>query len=350
MKLGDRFYNILTIALIILGLSFFAAFTIYYDPMFHYHAPFDGMSYVLELDEERYISSGIAKNFDYDSIICGSSVNENFKTTQFDKLFNAKSIKVPLSGGYMKEVASILDAGFKTHKNIKYVLRSLDTFFLLDVKTEENPDAIDVKYLVNDNIFDDVYYLFNFDTFIGKTLRNRTLTKNKASSTTFDDYANWSKSVTYGAVPYDAKELNTVPPQLDLFDYEVETIKKNIENNILRIVREHRDTQFLLYYVPYSVIYYLTMRQTYSLKRFFDCEKMAFDMLVDEPNVKLYGFSLDFDRACNISNYKDSAHYGDWVNEKILDDISKYKNRITRSNSDFYFKKIYDFYYNYRIK
>ena len=350
MKLGYRLCNLITILLVILGLSFFAAFTIYYDPMFHYHAPFEGQSYELDVNDERYVSTGIARHFDYDSIICGSSVNENFSTSQFDKLFNAKSVKLPLSGGYMKEVAKILDAGFETHKNIKYVLRSLDTFFLLDVQSEENPNAIDNTYLTNKNILDDVYYLFNFDTFIGKTLRNRSLTKNKIKPTTFDEYANWSNDVEYGKFEYDPEKLNTVPTQIDLFDYEVERIKKNIEDNILRIIREHKDTQFLLYFVPYSSVYYLSMRETYSLKRFFDCERLAYEMLVNEPNVKIYGFSLDINTACNLQNYKDPAHYGEWVNKRILDDISQDRNILNNFNVEAYFTALYNFYMGYKIK
>ena len=344
-----RIYNLITILLVVLGLGFFAAFTIYYDPMFHYHGPQDNMSYALDINDERYVATGIARHFDYDSMICGSSVNENFKTTQFDELFNAKSIKVPISGGYMKEVAEIIDAGFETHKNLKYVLRSIDTYFISSAD-EVNPDAIDVSYLVNKNLLDDVFYLFNFDVFIGKTLRNRSLTKSKIPSTTFDDYASWSKESEFGVFEYNADELNEIPQQINLFDYEVAHIKKNIEENILKTIREHRDTQFLLYYVPYSAVYYLSARQTYSLKRFLDCERLVFEMLSNEPNVKIYGFSTDFDMCCNLENYRDSAHYGEWINEKILKDMAADKNRITKVNAEDYFNKIYNYYIKYKIK
>ncbi len=344
-----RIYNLITILLVVLGLSFFAAFTIYYDPMFHYHGVLDNMSYELDINDERYVATGIARHFDYDSMICGSSVNENFKTSQFDKLFNAKSIKVPISGGYMKEVDQIVRAGFETHPEMKNVLRSLDTYFILS-DTDINPNAIDISYLVNKNPFDDVYYLFNFDVFVGKTLRNRSLTKNKIPPTTFDDYASWSKESEFGKFEYDVSELNEIPEQINLFDYEIDRIKKNIEENMLKTIREHKDTQFLLYYVPYSAVYYLSMRQTYSLKRFFDCERLVFEMLSNEPNVKIFGFSTDFETSCNLNNYRDSAHYGEWINEKILKDIAAGRNRLTNKSAEEYFNKIYNYYIKYKIK
>ena len=60
------------------------------------------MSY--RLGSQRYINNGIVKHFDYDAIIMGSSMIENFKNSQFDELFETSSIKIPLSGSTFKEV------------------------------------------------------------------------------------------------------------------------------------------------------------------------------------------------------------------------------------------------------
>ena len=92
------------------------------------------------------------------------------------------------------------------------------------------------------------------------------------------------------------------------------------------------------------------MRETYSLKRFFDCERLAYEMLVNEPNVKIYGFSLDINTACNLQNYKDPAHYGEWVNKRILDDISQDRNILNNFNVEAYFTALYNFYMGYKIK
>lgn len=49
-------------AVLIFILSIFAI-----DPMFHYHAPLKFLSYPLV--NERYQNNGIARHFDYDSVI-----------------------------------------------------------------------------------------------------------------------------------------------------------------------------------------------------------------------------------------------------------------------------------------
>ena len=55
------------------------------DPLFHYHAPLDGLAYPLE--DERYINDGILRHFDYDAVIAGSSMTENFKTSEANILY-----------------------------------------------------------------------------------------------------------------------------------------------------------------------------------------------------------------------------------------------------------------------
>ena len=42
------------------------------DPYFAYHKPIEGIPYTLE--EDAYINAGVLKNFDYDSVIIGSSL------------------------------------------------------------------------------------------------------------------------------------------------------------------------------------------------------------------------------------------------------------------------------------
>lgn len=59
--------------------------------MFHYHAPLKFLSYPLV--NERYQNNGIVRHFDYDSVITGTSMTENFKTSEAQKLFGSDFIK-----------------------------------------------------------------------------------------------------------------------------------------------------------------------------------------------------------------------------------------------------------------
>lgn len=57
---------------------------------------------------------------------------------------------------------------------------------------EEYPD-----YLTNDNIFDDLKYLWNKQIFIKQTVQNIVNTIRGIPSTSFDDYGIWGNGVVF---------------------------------------------------------------------------------------------------------------------------------------------------------
>ena len=73
-------------------LAAIAGYIVIVDPFFHYHKPLDGFAY--ELANERYQNDGIVKHFSYDTVITGTSMTANFKTTDCDAFFGGKCVYV----------------------------------------------------------------------------------------------------------------------------------------------------------------------------------------------------------------------------------------------------------------
>ena len=76
--------------------------TLIIDPYFRYHEPLYNYGYTFY--RQRYSNDGIVRNFDYDAYIVGTSMTENFKTSEASAVFGYNFIKVPYSGGYYKEL------------------------------------------------------------------------------------------------------------------------------------------------------------------------------------------------------------------------------------------------------
>lgn len=112
---------VLSLALILGG----GIMTVIVDPHFHYHAPLKHLAY--PLNNQRYQNDGIMRHFTYDALITGTSMTENFKTSEFDALFGVSSIKVPFSGAYYKEINENLEHAIARNHNIKIILRCLDS-------------------------------------------------------------------------------------------------------------------------------------------------------------------------------------------------------------------------------
>ena len=86
-------YFFIFLTLIVSFMIIVCGLNIIVDPYFHYHSPLGKYGYELNSGVERYINDGILKNYDYNALIIGNSMVQNFKTSQFDEIFGVNSIK-----------------------------------------------------------------------------------------------------------------------------------------------------------------------------------------------------------------------------------------------------------------
>ena len=112
------------LALLVSGLVFWALVMIITDPYFHYHKPLSFLSY--RLYEERYTNDGIARHFDYDALITGTSMTQNFKTSEMDELLGTRAVKNTFSGAGYQELSENLERALQRNPDLKTVLMGLD--------------------------------------------------------------------------------------------------------------------------------------------------------------------------------------------------------------------------------
>ena len=123
MKAGRLF--IIWISLVVIALVSMAALVYVVDPYFHYHRPLtDRFWYTI--DNQRAQNDGISRHFEYDAMITGTSMIENFKTTEMDEIYGTESIKLPYPGGSYKEINDNIRTALKHNPHLKLVIRGLD--------------------------------------------------------------------------------------------------------------------------------------------------------------------------------------------------------------------------------
>ncbi|MGI6205560.1 MAG: hypothetical protein ACOYJI_02860 [Anaerovoracaceae bacterium] len=335
------------IAVLLAALAVIAAMNAVVDPFFHFHGPLDGLQY--PIDNERYQNDGITRNFDYDAIITGSSMAENFKTSQFDELFGVKSIKVPFSGGRYKEVNDNITRSYESGHDLNIVLRSLDYSLLVLDKDDVYPGAEYPTYLTDDNPFNDIKYLLNLTVFFDDTLRVFSYTNSGQKTTSFDDYQNWMDDSEFGAdVVFSTYTLGTpAKTEKKLSDHDRELIRGNLEQNVISQAEAHPETTFYIFFPPYSIAYWDELNNEKKINWRIDAEEYAIDMLLKCDNIKLFSFSTRYDITCNLDNYKDQAHFKSWINDQILEWISRDEYQITEQNEEEYISEIRNFYGSY---
>lgn len=342
----DKKFFKLLVSGIILILSLIAGIVIIIDPYFHYHRPFSFLSY--RLNEQRYINNGIIKHFNYNAIITGTSMTENFKKTQFDKLFRVNSVKIPFSGASYKEINDTIEVALKNKKNLKYILRGLDYNMINQEYTHMRYNSYPT-YLYDNNIFNDYKYWWNKETLIKGVLKNLIYTLLKKESTSFDEYSSWNKVTDVGkkAILKKYKRPDKEDIEKALLEEDIRRINKNIEENILRLPKKYRHVNFIYFITPYSIIYWDELNQKGEIKKQIMLEKYMIEKILEVSNIELYSFFNNYEMIIDLDNYKDAGHYIGNVNNKMLIWIKDKKYRLTKENYKEYINKNLEFYKNY---
>lgn len=330
----------LTATLVILALIM-----IIVDPYFHYHKPFSFLSY--RLYEERYTNDGISRHFDYDAVITGTSMTQNFKTSEMDALFGTKAIKQTFSGAGYQELSENLERALERNPNVQTVIWAIDYNGLLRDATWKQYDSYPT-YLYDNNPFNDASYLFNKAVFYHGVLPNVVMTLTGEPSTTMDEYAAWERECGLEQImwSYDRDKVNiNVPTDFD--DDEIALVTKTITQNVISLVNRYPDVTFYLFYPPYSICYWDALHIKGTIFRQTSAEKVATELLLECPNVRLYNFYDRYEVVCNPDYYCDSGHYNAEVNSMLLKWMADGTSLVTKENYLERLQAEQDFYQNY---
>ncbi len=353
-------------------LVIFACLNIAVDPYFHYHKPVTKY----RLNYERYINDGIARHFDYDAIIIGNSLFQNFKTGQYDELNDVKSVKLPYSGAGTRELWLALG---------RAVGREPLSVDLLSYDEEDGADFVDsynacsgynnsVKevvvctdtedimrryswhryndyptYLYDDNLFNDAEYIFNKDTFYRGTLYNLGITLLGKDSTSFDDYSSWVRESGPKAACATLKTIDkdTDGLQRQLSDGDKERIYYNIHVNMVPVIEANPDTEFKLLIPPASIARWAEYYNRGELAYVTDGMEYMLSILTEFDNVTIYGFDDEFELTADLDRYCDTIHYDAGVSDMMFEDMAAGKHLIDKDNYKEYVNRIRNRYFDY---
>lgn len=337
---------------VIVGLGIIGLTVYRVDPYFHYHEP-DLENYFYKLDNQRSQNDGISKHFDYDAIITGTSMTENFKTSEMNEIFGVNSIKVAFSGGSYKEIDDNLAVSLENNPEIKLIVRCLDYAKIFDDKDLMREDLGGYPtYLYDKNPLNDVKYIFNKDVIFGRIYEMSKAREQEGFApgiTSFDSYSRWQDNYTFG--------INTVIPDRfqacdkgeisHLTEDEKQTIRENIEQNVTSLADEYPDVKFYYFFSPYSVAWWKDRVDDGTINKWIEAETYIIETVLEHENIYLYSFNNCTDITTNLNHYKDPRHYGEWVNSAMLQWMYEGKYLLTQGNYQDYLNTELDFYNNF---
>lgn len=319
-----RFFRKFGIAAAVLLLLCMAA-VLFFDPFFHYHAAIRPLKNVATKKEYQVI--GTLRNFDYDSVIVGSSTAENYNNHWFDDNFECRSVKIIKSSGTTKQLDYFVNEAF-ANREIRNVFYSLDLFALMGEVDIEFPDESFPLYLYDKNPFNDVKYFWNKDVLFEDI-------PYMIASSFLDDYDegtsyNWAQYKTFSEE--EARKNYVKPEGPEEIDPKInELIDANIDL-LEEQVKKHPETDFRFFYPPYSCLWWENMTITGYVDWDFYALQASMERLMGYDNVELYFFQNDEDIIMNLNLYMDPVHFSADINHYMVDEMAVGNYRITEQN------------------
>lgn len=309
-----------------------------FDPFFHYHRPILGLKAVLT--DKEYQCIGTLKTFDYDSVIAGSSVCENYNNRWFDEKFGVKSVKAVRSYGATADLTYFLDVAYENNQ-IEKVFYNLDpgSFAGKPYVTFEETGC--PMYLYDKNPFNDIEYVLNKDVLLEKI--PYMLTKSFIGEYDEGNSFNWAQWKDFNSdmvtgIYIRQYEIEDMKPK----DYYQEECDANIEL-ITEVVEKHPETEFYFFIPPYSFVWWDNIYRCGDTDAYIYNMKRCAEQLLNYENVHVYCFIDDEEVVTNLENYMDVLHFSPDINYYIVEKLGDSSIEINETNIDKRFDSMAEF-------
>ena len=302
-----------------------AGLVIFFDPFFHYHKPIKPLKAVLTQEEYQVI--GTLRTFDYDALIAGSSMAENYNNNQFNDAFGCTAIKAVKPGANTADLVYLLEKAYEK-REVKKIFYTLDISALTSPRKESFVKEGIPVYLYNENPFDDVQYLLNKDILF-KEIPYMVAT---SLLTDYDEgnSFNWAQYKDFSIMYYEPTDKRLPMQTIEEYGKIVDT---NVEM-LMDMIRSHPETEFTFILPPYSSLWWYEADMKGELEADFYALDIVFDRLLEEKNVSIYYFQHLEDIMANLDLYMDLLHFHPDVNGYILEAVQKGEHRLRKENKE----------------
>lgn len=313
------------------------------DPFNHYRADADMTKIIYQIP--YYQNIGIAKHAQYDTLITGSSMTQNFLANKFDEELGCKAIRLSFDGGVADDFILLLKTATENNPQLKRVYFGLDNYLITDDSALNQIEDRIPYYLSDNNIFNDVRYLYNKDV-IFKYIRVHFAYKYSDSYNFYQMHV-WDD----GSIITSAEKVleGYSPPAVEEVlseDYFYESADY-LTQKLLEIVKENSDIEFVFFAPPYSVLYWHSQKVSGKLSATLSAVARCYNQLLDCENVRMFYFQNEFDMIVDLDNYKDYTHYMMGYNDYMRTCFANGKNEITRDDYQKNLDAMRDFVNNY---
>jgi hypothetical protein len=262
----------------------------------------------------RYQNPGLARNYDYDTVILGTSVSLGYDLGDLAARTGWRPLNLAMSGALPHEQWLLLQLALRTGR-VKRVLWDLNyEYFGGNPDATSDYDGAFPAYLYDTNPITKLpNYLLNIDVTKASLRILLGLIRHKPPPLTLEDLTALRHKVAGAAVvrkSWDNAHHITWPVAQHPEEFAPEKTETNFDRNMLSVIQAHPEVTWDLWFPPLSPAYQAIMRlqmpaaweDMFAWKRYIQVETGSL------PQVRLHDFQAYQPIVSNPEHYTDMVH------------------------------------------
>lgn len=340
MKAKGFFIAVVAVALALLILL--TAVVAAVDPLFSLNGVDRGETAVFA--NQRYEMAGLIRHQDYSAVVMGTSLVANFRASWFEEGLDEKVLKITFPDGWISEFDTALTLAYETHPELNRVFFCLDPNIL--IRSDEERTVELPAYLYNNNPLDDAEFYLNADSVMlaAETVvaRLRGEGSDLDSAYIWDGTVGFSRTQALASYPRPERAADTDLPE----DTYLAACEENL-SVILGWIEEHPDTEFTIWFPPYSVLYWDKMTREGREGAVLAAVEHAARRLLSCKNVTVHCFAFDYVTITDLHLYTDHIHCCSAVTEGMARRMLAGEWLLTEENYKIRLDELREFVANY---
>lgn len=311
------------------------------DPFFQFRAKPDTRYFL----NPRFVTGGLAKSYDYNTVVLGSSMVQNYNLNILRNI-SAGYNPVKLSTGGMNCMEMEYIYFFIKKEQVKTFIINIDI-------PQFNSTFEEVRYpqyLYEDGIINKLKYLFGYETFaqfipidIGLTLYlkdKNNLSPEYDMKTNIDNIGNSSLDVHYGADYVKQLYLTGWTVSEQLLEDMGSRMRTRLDSMLVRMSPDkYPDAEYIFVMPPYSALYWYHTKQQGYYNWFMEFTRYISKSMSKYNNVRI-AFFFDIDEITDLDYYADITHFNPVISDKILKNINNPAYTLDSSDIEYRLQKV----------
>ncbi|MDR0823587.1 MAG: hypothetical protein LBN74_00710 [Prevotella sp.] len=337
-KYSYKRFLIIVSVLTILMLSAIGLMSYIVDPFFQFRVEKDSRYFL----NPWLINGGLAKNYDYNTVILGSSMVQNYDLSILRKKdASVKPIKLSSGGMNNKEMEYLYS--FIKKDSLKSIIINID-IPQLNLGFEEVRFP---RFLYDNTFLNKMEYLYGYETCVRfmpidiilplylKGKNPEDISPAYKMKTDIDNIGNNSYENEYNAEYVKELYLSGRTVSLQNLDGMRERMRAKLDTLLTCMeINKYKKTEYKFVLSPYSALYWYHTRKNGYYNQFIDFVYYLNKSVEKYDNAKLMFFS-DFDEITDLNYYTDISHFNPELSNKVIDNVYNPEYELNSSNIEY---------------